>query len=247
MEQRHQYVKENPWLEQNILVTGKPRGITNQRRFIVNELIPKDEWFITMDDNVREFRGVEHSLYPGSDLPVQEEGFDKTLFEYWISPKELLERFAEDVRFCDQFGIHYVGFATVPNYYFLGKKYRFVGYIISKVALIHNVGVQYDQNLEAMEDYGFVAEHLFRFGQVLINNWIIPVAGHYEPGGIGTYEERLPRKLIDCQYLMAKYPGLFRFKEKTGCHPKGELQIRFTSTKQVAAWRLAMLSKANKA
>jgi hypothetical protein len=99
-------------------------------------------------------------------------------------------------------------------------------------------GPQYgDPKIQAMDDYGFSAEHHYLYGKVLINNFLWPVAGHYEPGGIGTYEDRVGRKIQDCNYLMQKYPGFFRYKVKKDCHPKAELQVRFTNETQVQTWR----------
>ncbi len=230
--------RQNPSVDlSKIIVTGAARGITNQRRWIAKNFAETGEWFVSLDDNISSFTGVSPPNYSKSDLPVQANGFDKRVFDYPIGFKTLLERWRSDIAEAEKRGANYVGFATVPNFYFLGKKWRDVGYVISKAVLIRNVGVDYDPQLEAMEDFGYCAEHLRRFGRVLINNWLTPVAGHYEPGGIGTYSQRLPRKIKDCDYLMAKYPGLFRYKVKSGCHPRAELQFRFTSTKQVDAWR----------
>ena len=88
-----------------------------------------------------------------------------------------------------------------------------------------------------MEDFGYCAEQLLKNNCVLINSWIKPIAGHYEKGGIGTYEERVERKIIDSSYLMNKYPNFFRYKEKKNCHPKAELQIKYNSPKQIFDWK----------
>lgn len=240
-EQAAEYRKNPTIRPEKIHVSGQPRGISNQRRYIARKLIPFSHWYLTLDDNIRGFKGVDPLHYWKPDLPVQEKSFDRRIFEYEFGWDMFMKRVEDDQRYCKHHGIHYAGFATVPNFYFLGKKYRQVGYVISKAALIHNMGLEYDPNLEAMEDFGFTAENLRVFGKVLINNFMWPVAGHYEAGGIGTYEQRLPRKIRDCEYLMAKYPGLFRYKVKAGCHPKAELQVRFTSPSQVEAWRQGFL------
>ena len=108
-----------------------------------------------------------------------------------------------------------------------------MGYVISKAAYIKYTGHRYDENILAMDDYGYTADCLLRDGAVLINSWIKPVNKHYEEGGIGTYEQRIPKKIKDAKYLMSKFPNLFRYKIKKGCHPKAEIQIRFTNPKQV--------------
>lgn len=230
--------RKNPHVDPGkIMVSGAAPGISNQRRWIMERWAKKGEWFATLDDNIAGFCGVRPDLYGRDELAVQAPGFDRTVFDHPLGINTVVQRWQADVKEATRRGAHYIGFATVPNFYFLGRKYRDVGYVISKAALIHNVGVPYDPQILAMDDYGYTAENLVRFGRVLINNWIIPKAGHYEPGGIGTYAQRLPRKIADCEYLMAKYPGLFRYKVKAGCHPKAELQVRFTSVAQVEAWR----------
>lgn len=221
-----------------LLVTKTERGVTHQRRFIINELVKKGEWFITMDDNISGFTGVQPDLYHEKFLPTQTDPSLRSVFEHEYSASEILKLFELDREACLKIGSRYAGFATVPNFYFRSKKYRYVGYIISKAAIICNDGIDYDPELEAMEDFGFCAEHLLTFGRVLINNFLKPTAGHYEKGGIGTYEERLPRKIQDCVYLMNKYPGLFRYKTKKGCHPQAELQFRFTNLSQLEKWRV---------
>jgi hypothetical protein len=234
------YLKNPTIRPETLLVTGAQFGIQHQRQWIITNYVKKDEWFLTMDDNVRGIQCVHPFFYNADKLDVQHKHFDPKIFQYEANSKQFIALCLKDIAYCEKQGIKFGGFASVPNYYFLGKKYRHVGYVISKIAIIKNSGITYDPNVMAMEDYAFTAENLLRFGKVLINNFIIPQAGHYEVGGIGTYEQRVPRKIIDCEYLMQKYPGLFRYKIKAGCHPKAELQVRFTTTKQVEEWRSAM-------
>lgn len=204
---------------------------------MIENLVKGGEWFLTLDDNIDRFTGVRRESYEQAELPVERGDFDRSIYNHNLTATEFLARLELDRKHCEATGIHYAGMAVVDNYYFRSVKYRYVGYVISKAAMIHNVGVPYDPNVTAMDDYAFTAEHLKRFGKVLINNYLFPVAGHYEPGGIGTYQERQPAKIKDSEYLMRKYPGLFRYKSKKGCHPKAELQVRFTTLSQVESWR----------
>jgi hypothetical protein len=205
-----------------IVVSGVPFGVSFQRNWIIENLVERGEWFLTADDNIEAITKLE-----GTDnLPISED-------EFWNIVSETLGVAGE--------WIHYCGFAVVDNYYFREKHFRFVGYVISKLALIRNKNIKYDTTIKAMDDYGYTAENLLRYGKVLINNWVYPQAPHYQEGGIGTYEDRLERKIEDCKYLMFKYPNLFRYKKKAGCHPKAELQVRFTSLEQVEKWRKEML------
>ena len=87
------------------------------------------------------------------------------------------------------------------------------------------------------EDFRNTAEHLCRYGAVLINNYIFPVANHYEGGGMGTYQERIPVRKQDVRLLMEKYPGLFRIKDRSGFEPATDLALRLHTPKQIQAWR----------
>lgn len=239
---KDEYINAGLVSEGDIIVTGAKKGITHQRNYIMDNLAIKNEWFITLDDNIHGFKRVvdkyyftKKSLIVESDL-ISQKDFDKP-----INASEFISLVKDDIQIAERINATYGGFATVDNYFFNNKKYKPVGYVISKAAYIKYTGHRYDENILAMDDYGYTADCLLRDGAVLINSWIKPINKHYEAGGIGTYEERLPKKIRDAKYLMAKFPDLFRYKVKKGCHPKAEIQIRFTNPKQVSDWRKKMM------
>lgn len=243
---KNEYLKSGIVNEKNIIVTGVKQGITNQRNFIMDNLAKKGEWFITLDDNIHGFkRVIDKYYYTKKKLEVDSSEISQSDFNYNINAKEFLDLVYKDIELAEKIGATYGGFATVDNYFFNAKKYKAVGYVISKAAYIKHTGKRYDEKILAMDDYGYTAECLLKEGAVLINNWIKPINKHYEKGGIGTYEERLPKKIQDAKYLMAKYPGLFRYKMKKGCHPKAEIQVRFTNQNQVNEWRKKMFYEKN--
>jgi len=222
----------------NLVVSNTPYGISFQRQWIIDNLIDKDEWFLTADDNIEYFTGVEEPFY-SKELASIKEHFDSR-----ISIDRAWEIINDTMNKSEELGVKYAGFATNPNWYFRDKKFRYVGYVISKLALIKKSNIPYDPKIQAMDDYGYTAENLLRFGKVLINNYLFPMGKHYQKGGIGTYKERSPKKREDCIYLMNKYPDLFRYKIKSGCDPKAELQVRFSNLKQVNLWRKKILKLA---
>ena len=239
---KKEYLKEGIVKEENIVVTGADFGITNQRNWMVNNIAKKGEWYISLDDNIRGFKRVKDPLYQKyKKLDVNSDEINQKEFDHKIEADEFIELISKDIEIAEQIKSEYVGFATVGNYFFNSKKYKTVGYVISKAVAIKYNGLGYDENLEAMEDFGYCASQLVKNNAVLINCWIKPIAGHYEKGGIGTYDERVERKVIDCSYLMKKYPEFFRYKAKKGCHPKAELQIRMTKPDQIKKWKLKYL------
>lgn len=231
------YIKHGNVKESDIIITNQPKGVTNQRNWIVNNLAVKGEWYISLDDNISHMKRVIDKHYNKKSLNVESPDITQKDFNQPMKASEWLKRLKEDIAMAEKINAEYIGYATVDNYFFNSKKYKPVGYVISKAVAIKYQGLKYDEKLEAMEDFGYCASQLIKNNCVLINCWIKPVAGHYEDGGIGTYEQRVPRKIIDCKYLMEKYPEFFRYKPKKGCHPKAELQIRFHSPKQIIEWK----------
>jgi hypothetical protein len=222
-----------------------PYGVAYVRQWILDQ-VPQGEWFLMLDDNVSSFTALPEPEYTREELDphiMSKETQDtfKKLFETEITTEQFLEICSQMIEKANIIGAHLCGFATVDNWYFRNKKWREVGYVITKMALVKKSHLTYDTAFTAMDDYYFTAENLLHFGKVLINNYVYRNATHYQDGGIGPYKEREPRKIADAELLMQRYPGLFRYKNKVGCHPKAEVQIRFTSLKQVAKWRAAML------
>lgn len=243
-EQEASMYADNPSIpEDKLVVANVPFGVSFIRQWIIDNLIKEGEWFLTADDNIQHFTAVEKSRYDQEELTLETEpDLDEAselaeIFMQKIDNDRFWEVVNDTVTKAEKTGAEYCGFAVVDNYYFRNKKWREVGYVISKLALIKKSDIGYDPQIIATDDYGFTAEQLLQRGKVLINNFLFPVAKHYEAGGIGTYEERTPMKIADCKYLMKKYPQLFRYKKKKGCHPLAEIQVRFTDLTQVEKWR----------
>jgi hypothetical protein len=235
---KFEYLKSGIVKEQDIVVTHAEKGITNQRNWMSKNLAKNGEWFISLDDNISGFKRVVDKYYHSKNkLDVNSLEITQKDYNQQIKASEFIELLKKDIIIAEQIKSQYIGFSTVDNYFFNAKKYKPIGYVISKAVAIKFDGIYYDKNLEAMEDFGYCAEQIIKNNCVLINSWMKPIAGHYEEGGIGTYEKRVPRKIKDCEYLMRKYPNFFRYKIKKGCHPKAELQIRFNNPKQVIDWK----------
>jgi len=243
--EREEYLKNPTVSPEKIVVSNAPLGVANQRQWIQDNLVPYGEWYISLDDNIRGFQIVSKSHYDEEELPVQEDSSLKAVFDEPGSTERFLEVCQELAELGEKNRAYNIGFGTTPNFFFRGKKYRYVGYVISKACVRKNLGIPFELKAQSMEDYAYTAETLLRYGKVLINNYVFPIAGHYEKGGIGTYAERLPAKIRDSVVLMEKYPGLFRYNQKKGTDPKGELIIRFNSLEQVEKWRAFMRIKNN--
>jgi hypothetical protein len=241
-EQFEAYASRRDIPEERLCITNVPGdtfGLTRQREWACENLVEEGEWFVFADDNVKHYTVVPEPFYSRLNLPVDTSPSFKKVYDRKADVKRFFEACADTIEHAEAVGAHLCGFATVDNFYFRGKKFRDVGYVIGKSMLWHNVPYDFDHTV-SMEDFKHTCENLLRYGAVTINNYIFPVAGHYQKGGMGTYDERVPQRLKDCQAMMEMYPGLVRYKERKDFVPKTDLALRFHSTEQVEKWRKEM-------
>lgn len=224
-----------------LIVANQPFGLVNMRNWILENLVEDDEWYLILDDNITKFTAVPEPYYSYKDLPVKEQPAQfKDLFEREISALEFIDICEESIALAEKTGAKLIGFASNVNFFFRAKKWREVGYVIGKTQLIKKTDLRYDLNVVMTDDYLWTAQNLERFGKVLINNYCVALKKHYMKGGIGQYDARLKWKLPEVQYMMRRFPGLFRYKIKKGHDPKSEIVVAFTSLEQVKKWRLSI-------
>lgn len=238
------YVLNPKIRKETLFVADQPVGMAGIRNWVLENLVKEGEWYVILDDNITEFQSVPEPEY--SEIALDVKGrpeYYKKLFENKVDAKRMIEVFEDSIKTAEKTGAKLIGFGSNLNFFFRSKKYREVGYVIGKTQIIKKTHLRYDLNVSAMDDYLWTAQNLETFGKVLVNNYFVAVKKHYAQGGIGVYEDRLPAKLRETAYLMDRFPGLYRYKLKAGCHPKAEVQLRFTSLKQVEMWRAFMRSK----
>jgi hypothetical protein len=212
-------------------------GLTRQREWVTQQTdrVTRDEWFIFADDNIKDIQAVDPYYYNATSLPVQSEPF-KDAYEQHCSPERFItEIFSECTGFAESLGAHHVGFAVVDNFYFRGNHWKKVAYIIGKLMIWKNSEkLQFDHTI-TMEDFELTAQSILKFGCAPVNNFVYPVAGHYEKGGMGTKKERTSDRLHDVELLQKKYPGLFTVKTRSDGNP--DLSLKFYTQKAAEEWR----------
>lgn len=235
--------RESPRFRNNshcrITVTDGELGIAGARESC-RGLVEPGEWCLQMDDNIRGFTAADPDFYHQHDQLAIAPGCRPTRAQYDLA----LNRPVTFARFYEQIlvdsireaasrGSNVCAFSAFENPAFRYRKWNDVSYTQNKCVLLRNTGMSWDQSNghDTMEEYALLAAHLSEYGRVLVNKWAQPVAGHYEPGGLGPYEERLPAKRLACTDIMERYPGLFRQ------HKDGELVLRWREVKQIERWR----------
>jgi hypothetical protein len=188
---------------------------------------------------VRELTAVAMPEYDKPTLATTERGNWKALYSHDVPASRFIDIADDTIIMCKELGAHVAGFATNSNPFFRSKKFRSIGYVVGKLMLWHNVPFTWDHTV-SMEDFRNTAEQTLLHGAVCINNYVFPVAGHYEAGGMGPYDARVAHRLDDVQRLLLRYPGFFRVRNRKGFVRNTDLAVRMTNAKQVAYWRAGM-------
>lgn len=228
---------------------GPPAGAAFKRDWVAREVAPRGEWLVWLDDNVTCLTGLPPRLSKDRlnfDEPVGgPEGWaGREAFAHWtwreafahgLTRDEVWHYVNETLEKAEQLGTINAGFATEENYFFRARKWQTFGYCRSQFTLYKNDGSGW------MPHPGFMFEDMYktvdvvaRYGCVVVNRHmkaVKPVL--FEPGGIGTLEERRPHLAENCKWLMEHYPGLLRYSKGRDYH----VTFAKTSSRTVDCWR----------
>ena len=234
-----------------VFATGKPDGLGQDsiawtREWIEKNLVPENEWYVTLDDNVSHFTWLPDPWYSldridfDLDMDHNMERFEE-LGDHWrkiydtpCPPKIVVSIWQETVDKCKQHETIAGGFAIETNFFFRGGKWQHFGYVRTQNAVLKNVGLPfYYWKGNMLEDFTRSVDAVARYGCVVINRFLKPIKPSFEAGGIGTFEERRSNLVAVSDELMRRYPGLLR-------RNKGQdYQLTFTkrSFKSANEWR----------
>lgn len=224
-------------------VTGVPTGRGGQTRQFeagLRELAEPGEWIVLADDDILALQAVPEPYYHVPDLPVHGPPLNgrtwTELYQRSASVEEFDRIIAEGITRAEKIGARVVGFGTTKNPYFRGKKWRTAGYVMGGLRLWrYDPRYEFDHSI-TMDDFRDSAEHLRRYGTVLINNYVHALCGMYIDGGLGRHEDRLEDRERDLIALNRAYPGLFRVARK-GPDDYPDLRFRISTPEQIERWR----------
>lgn len=224
-----------------------PGGLVRNTELGIRALADPGEWIVLADDDISEVQAVPLPWSELSALDVHDPGSAPdvgwdALFRTPVGAEGFVAIVAEAIARAESIGSHVVGFGTTKNFYFRGRKWRTVGYVMGGLRLWrYDPGYAWDDSV-GMEDFRDSAEQLRRYGTVLINNYVHAVCGMYGEGGMGDRSARLEQRELDIRALDLAYPGLLRVHRK-GTTGYPDLRIRLTSDLQVERWRRTVMSQ----
>lgn len=235
------YENALPWLKGKILNLNAPAGVVNNRKAI-DDYMEHDEWFISGDDDIKEFTKVVDKYYNLPTLP--EELLTKENFNTKMTETEMFITCVEMFTRCDDKGYKLWGLNAIDNPFFRGTKIRENVFIIGWFW-----GMKKDKDipnildgLTLKEDYLRTAYSILYSGGCLRNDYVSGKAEMFQAGGINqNYEERKDEYKANAKLLVEYFDGLFQYNMSRK-DPMAEVRMTL-SKKGIMKWRLKMILK----
>lgn len=224
--------------EADLIVSGAHADLFNlakHRNWIIENLVKDGEWHIQMSDDAESFSWVVPEFYNKSEIAkadITNEMFNAP-FNFLDFKTLIFELMTE----AEKKKAYYAGFAITKNAFYRSRKWQYRGLVDGRFVLIKKSELRYDENIFTIDDYQFSAANLLRFGAVVRNNFFCPEFKRYGEGGIGSQQTRFEKKKKDCEYLLKKYPFLFKYHKQR----KNPFTIDLSfNPVNIEKWRFAM-------
>jgi hypothetical protein len=233
-EQREGHIKGGTVREDRLVVTNQPAGLAYNRNAAL-DLMEDGEWAVFLVDDLKsvsELAGYDETYEEVLDITLANQNEYAKRFKNPISMKQFLLRCEQGARYCSRIGSHLLGFAGVDNAPYRRNKWGMNILADGRAWALRKSHLRFDTNVQTMDDYCWCALNLREFGVVVVNQWILPDCKRYTPGGCGTKEERMPRKIQEAKYLVETYPEFIAYKSKKGWPEGSHITLRHRRPKR---------------
>lgn len=178
-----------------LIQTNQPKGIQNNFNYALSSL-EKDEWGIFMSDDLVGAKVLQNNKFIDCNI------------EYPL--KELINIIPK----CDKAGIKLVGLNSTGNPFYAKNKYSKFGLVDGRCFAIKKTSFRFHKDIFTIPDYYATLYHMCKYGGNLILNYCYLDFKRYEPGGLGSVNDRLEQKYNDIRILKSLYPKNIKIKNK---------------------------------
>lgn len=199
----------------SVVSTGVMDGdLTSQRDWIEDNYTDINEWYACIDDNVNEICKVREPEYLKELFDCDQYGDVRGMANQPLQAS-LMPILGELVAKCEETGTTYGGFGWLENPFFRIRKWQYRGYVKGKLFVKKNDGVpwRYDPRINMMNDHAKTYDIIARYGTTVVNRFIYVDHPQYEAGGLGSRDERMPKRIATCEMLRERFAGLVDLDE----------------------------------
>lgn len=214
-----------------VLASLQPRGLSNNRNFVLDNLMKRGEWAIFWVDDlisVTMFKSYFRTEFRSGKLNVDatNQNVARKLFKEPVDPATFMEIALESIIHAESKGLALVGFSLTNNPMFRRNKYSYRGLADGRCWAVKKTDLRFDTNVQLIDDTCWTALNLRYFGGVVVNNWLLPDCSRYTAGSFGSRPERMEQKIRECKYLVENYPDHIGYASKSGWPPFSHVVIK---------------------
>lgn len=214
-EMAEKYAEANPQIAHQLLATGQPKGLTNQRNFALGRL-DEGEWALFLVDDIVKVTRTKW-LYKQNTrrIPIT---FDNQ--KQFVPQMKLPMENQEFSDYCEVLiklvakrNCHLIGFTNYENPMFRGKRYSYNSHADGRAYLVRKTKLRFDPNAQMIDDVSWNALNLEAGYDIVVANWLLLESQMYTKGAYGTIEQRLAQKTKECEYLIERHPGIVQYAD----------------------------------
>jgi hypothetical protein len=212
------FVAGNRVVPERLHVTGLPDGLAYSRNAAL-DLMEEGEWALFLVDDMKQCYELDsYDEETVSHLPItyENQNLYRRKFRKPISTAQLLQRGLDAIPHLESIGCNLLGWAGFENPMFRKGKWGYNIMADGRAWLVRKTHLRFDENAQIIDDLCFTAQNIQEFGIVAVDRWILPDFRRYTAGGLGLFHERIEAKTKEAAYLVANYPDLITYKQKTG-------------------------------
>ena len=227
-EQKENFIKADRVKPERLIATNQPKGLGHNRNIALS-MMEDNEWALFLVDDIFNLTELhKHDQYVENFIPITMDNQMewKYKFKEPLTMKNFVKRATELASFCDEVKSYLGGFCGIDNPPFRKKHYTFNTFADGRAWVVKKSHLRFDPNVHCIDDYGWNALNIKEFGINVVNQWVLPEATRYTPGGYGSIQQRSEQKLKECAYLVEAYAQFIAYKTKVGHPPKSHITLR---------------------
>jgi hypothetical protein len=214
-----QFVENGVVRQERIIASGAPKGLANNRNWVIENLMDDGEWALFLVDDwmwVEELEGYEQESRRRLPITVKNSGEWGARFRHKVQFQTFMLRVEEAIAKAEEVGCSLAGFAAYDNPLFRAEHWRRNVFVDGRALIVQKTWLRFDPNVQMIDDFCFTAQNIMSLNGTVVNEWVLPKCGRYTKGSYGSMEERMPQKMRECAYLVRAYPGVVKIADKAG-------------------------------
>jgi len=206
----------------NMVPSGIPTGemfnLTLVREWMFKHLIPPNERYVIVNDNIYQLTQVDPIFYSGRRIDFDEYDFDRRDWTdmFNVPCQDVMAVIVELFDKMEEMNTVLGGIGGMENYFY--RKYKWADKTLVRGDFFVGVNDEAEQNpgraCPTWDDWWRTLNALDVYGKVVVNRWVMVKKPECEAGGLGPEESRTEAKRQAAKFLAGHFPHIVEIHKK---------------------------------